>query len=582
MKKPTKFPAASTAKKQRQKNAALRSLRPKKASKHKKTTTKNDVPTVATSKGGTGKVAGKIPFPVVGIGASAGGLEALRELQAKVPNNTTFKQAEVAVRNGEKQLKLFIEDAPVALAMFDRDMRYIVASRRWATDYGLVGEELPGRLHYEVFPEISERCKEIHRRGMAGEVLREETDLFQRADGSEKWLRWEMQPWHDNNGAVGGILIFSEDITARRQAERQLKDLNAKLERRVAERTAELTKSNKRLRAIMDNAQIGILSVDLLGIIQSANPAALRIFGYDAGELPRIKLSRLIDLPDQPQSQASASTSPQDQIREMADGQREVQGRRKDGSPLMVELSLAASNDGRSRQFVVMVNDITGRKQLERELLEVAESERQSLGHDLHDSLGQQLHGISYMVAIFRDELRKLSPAMAHRASRLVKHLDHAIELTRGLASGLQPVVPEPEGLMQTLREFARRTRGVYRVDCRFECRSSVLIHRHSAASHLFRIAQEAVNNALKHGKATQIRIQLAATAHRIVLQIRNNGKGIGHSSKGTRGLGLHIMQHRTDAIRGSLTVKRLPEGGTEVICTVPQQELIPPNVVSQ
>jgi two-component system CheB/CheR fusion protein len=578
MKKTTKFPSASTAKKQRHTNTALRSPRPQKASKLNNTTTKNDVPNVATSKGGTGKVAGKIPFPVVGIGASAGGFGALGELQAGMPTNTAFKQAKAAVRNSEKQLKLFIQDAPVALAMFDRDMRYIVASRRWAADYGLVGKELPGRLHYDVFPEISERIKEFHRRGIAGEVIREETDLFRRADGSEKWLRWQMQPWHDSNGAVGGILIFSEDITAREQAEQQLKALNAKLERRVAERTAELTKSNKRLHAIMDNAQIGIISVDLLGNIGLANPAALRIFGYDSGELPGMKLSRLIDLPDQTQNQASASTSPQNQIQELADGQREVQGRRKDGSLLMVELSMVASNHGRKRQFVVMVNDITGRKQLERELLEVAEIERQSLGHDLHDSLGQQLHAISYMVAIFRDELRKQSPAMAHRASRLVKHLDHAIELTRGLARGLQPVVPEPEGLMQTLREFARRTRGVYRVDCRFECHSSVLIHRHSAASHLFRIAQEAVNNALKHGKATQIRIQLAATAHRIVLQIRNNGKGIRHSSKGTRGLGLHIMRHRTDAIRGSLTVKNLPEGGTEVVCTVPRQELIPPN----
>jgi signal transduction histidine kinase len=113
-------------------------------------------------------------------------------------------------------------------------------------------------------------------------------------------------------------------------------------------------------------------------------------------------------------------------------------------------------------------------------------------------------------------------------------------------------------------------------VDCQFECRSPVLIHRHTAANHLYRIAQEAVNNAIKHGKPTRIRIKLTGTPQRIILGVRDNGVGISRRTKLGRGMGLHVMQHRADAISGSLLVQRLPDGGTEVVCTVSRQALLP------
>ena len=148
--------------------------------------------------------------------------------------------------------------------------------------------------------------------------------------------------------------------------------------------------------------------------------------------------------------------------------------------------------------------------------------------------------------------------------------------MTRNLARGLQPVDAAPQGLMLALRELAERTREVYRVDCRFECRSPVLIHRHSAANHLYRIAQEAVNNAMKHGKPTRIRIRLAGTPRRIILGVRDNGVGIRQRRKPGRGMGLHVMQYRADAINGSLLVRRHPQGGTDVVCTVRRQALLP------
>jgi len=164
--------------------------------------------------------------------------------------NTARANAEAALealRESEERLSLFIEHAPAALGMFDHGMRYLAASRRWRDDYGLGGQDILGRSHYEVFPEIGEELKALHRRGMAGEILRADEDRFVRADGRVQWLRWEMRPWRAADGAVGGIVIFSEDITRFKQAQEEIQRLNADLEQRVIERTAELTAANHEL-----------------------------------------------------------------------------------------------------------------------------------------------------------------------------------------------------------------------------------------------------------------------------------------------------------------------------------------------
>ncbi|QOJ22615.1 MAG: PAS domain S-box protein [Gammaproteobacteria bacterium] len=184
--------------------------------------------------------------------------EAIRDVDGRiiamhgtVQDITDRKLAEMALYESKEQLKLLIEYAPASLAMVDREMRYLVCSQRWRSDYKLAERDLSGVCHYDIFPEIGAEWKDIHRRCLAGEIIRADEDRFVRADGSVQWLRWEVRPWYQAGGAIGGIAMFTEDITYRKQAEAALQQLNAELEERIEMRTAELKALNQSLESFV-------------------------------------------------------------------------------------------------------------------------------------------------------------------------------------------------------------------------------------------------------------------------------------------------------------------------------------------
>jgi len=210
------------------------------------------------------------------------------------------------------------------------------------------------------------------------------------------------------------------------------------------------------------------------------------------------------------------------------------------------------------------------RKDLEKALLEISEREQRRIGHDLHDGLGQHLAGTELMSQVLEEKLKsKNLKTEASRAGDIARHVREAISQARMLARGLSPVVLESAGLMSALQELALGAEQVSRIRCQFECKPPVLVEDHTVATHLFRIAQEALSNAIKHGKSKEVSIRLQATGEKIILTVQDRGVGLPKTLPDKRGMGLRIMEYRAAMIGGNLSVQREPEGGTSVICSV-------------
>ncbi len=215
-----------------------------------------------------------------------------------------------------------------------------------------------------------------------------------------------------------------------------------------------------------------------------------------------------------------------------------------------------------------IIRDNTAQRRLERQVLEISEWEQQRIGQDLHDSLCQQLAGIGFLGKVLQQRLAAESVVEAGDAGEIVSLIDEAITQTKGLSRGLYPVRLQANGLMTGLSELAKQVKRLFGITCRFECKHPVLIHDNTMAIHLYRIAQEAVNNAIKHGKARLILISISGDNGETILTVRNDGLGFRRISKKTKGMGISIMKHRAALIGASLNIRSDDEEGTVVTCS--------------
>lgn len=236
---------------------------------------------------------------------------------------------------------------------------------------------------------------------------------------------------------------------------------------------------------------------------------------------------------------------------------------------LLTRLRLFQQNlESQVRQRTTALTDeMAERQRLERELLEISEREQRRIGQDLHDGLCQHLTGATLAGQVLEEKLTALNLAEAVDANKLVEIVEEGINLSRMLAKGLYPVELESDGLMLALEEFASSRSELFKVACRFECDSPVLIHDPATAGHLYRIAQEAVGNAIKHGKAKNILIRLEVGEESTVLSIKDDGVGLPEPLPEKRGIGLRIMAHRAAMIDSQFAVRRDEAGGTLVTC---------------
>ena len=219
---------------------------------------------------------------------------------------------------------------------------------------------------------------------------------------------------------------------------------------------------------------------------------------------------------------------------------------------------------------ILLTSEINHRERLEKEVMQISEREKRRMGQDLHDGLCQQLTGVALFSRSLQQKLVAKSVVEADELAQVTSLINRSIEDARRLTRGLHPVPDDPLGLMMALRELAGNTQNLSKVACRFDCPEAVAVPDRTAATHLFRIAQEATQNAMRHARASNIILSLQADENVISLTVCDDGCGL-PEHKPHKGLGLEIMHYRARVIGATLIVRRGQESGTAMCCTMPR-----------
>ena len=330
--------------------------------------------------------------------------------------------------------------------------------------------------------------------------------------------------------------------------------------------TDALRRSEAQIRAIVETAVDAIITMNDRGFIESFNPAAERIFGYAAAEAIGQKVDMLMPEPYHSEHHHYVDNYLRTGHAKIIGVGREVTGLRKDGSTFPMYLAVGEQKAGDTRHFTGIVRDITERKRMEAEILHIAEREQRRIGQDLHDGLGQLLTGAAMVSKAIAQRLKKKSKVLAGETENLTALLNDAIAQTRRLARGLQPL-DQADEFPTALEELGYQMESLLGVTC--DVRADALPQSCSllAATHLYRIAQEAMNNAVRHGQAKHLDISSQTLGSLVRLTIHDDG--VGFSEPRGRGLGLRIMDYRARVIGGHLDIRSSPGSGTTVVCSV-------------
>ncbi|MGA8025780.1 MAG: PAS domain S-box protein [Bryobacteraceae bacterium] len=330
------------------------------------------------------------------------------------------------------------------------------------------------------------------------------------------------------------------------------------------------------LGAILDTVEALVVVLNPNGRILRFNRACEEITGYSRDEVVGKQVGDLFIAKED----RDCFTKIFEQLREgCAPKERESYWLTRDGSRRLIGWSTTVVRNGRGApRFIIAAGiDRTESKRLEKTILEISGREHRRIGQDLHDNLGQHLTGIAFLSKVQERKLADKSLPEAAEAAKIVHLVNRAIRKTRELARGLVPVLSESNGLMSALEAWAGEVEDLFHIECRFECDDPVLFDDDDISNHLYRIAQEAVHNAIKHGKARNVRITLTAGEDQGALTIRDDGCGIPaavpHETEPRHnGMGLHIMRYRADMIGGALHIEPNRGGGTSVTCIFPRR----------
>ncbi|MBW4441014.1 MAG: PAS domain S-box protein [Plectolyngbya sp. WJT66-NPBG17] len=349
--------------------------------------------------------------------------------------------SELSLREREERLQLFVKYAPARVAMFDKAMRYVAVSQRWIDDYRLGSiESVLGRSHYEIFPNLSEQWKAVHQRGLAGESAKSHSDRYVLPDGTEQFLRWEIQPWRDGSAEVSGTLIFVEDITAQHQTE------------------ADLRESEQQFKSTFNQAAVGIAQVSPTGAWLQTNQKLCEIVGYPCEELRGLTFQDITHPDDLNIDMKYVQQMLADEIQTYSMEKRYI---RKDRSIVWINLTVALvrESDGTPKYFVSVIQDISDRKSTEFALQQLNDTLEQRIEQRTAEltETNQELEAFSYTVS---HDLRAPLRIMQGFSQALEEDYgDRLDEVAASYIESISESAVQMDGLINDLLAYSRLSR---------------------------------------------------------------------------------------------------------------------------
>jgi PAS domain S-box-containing protein len=320
-----------------------------------------------------------------------------------------------------------------------------------------------------------------------------------------------------------------------------------------------LQKSHERFRLLFERSLDAILISDDNGWLVEVNGAACRLLGQSREQLLQWKWS---DLPAKSLHQLS---------QRRAGGLGELSFAKPSGERCFIEFS---STQLAPNLNLSILRDVTERRALEYEIQEISEREQRRLGQDLHDGLGQSMTGIAFLAKVLQQKLQAKNVPEAEAAGNIALLINEALSQTRRLSRGLCPVVLDSNDIEAALEQLAENLRTLFSVSCELQCEPEIKITDNAVAVHLYRIAQEAASNGIKHGGARNILLSLGSSKSRLILKVKDDGSGFpadAPTGKG-KGMGLRVMHHRARMIGATISLRQSTAGGVTVTCSLPRR----------